>query len=190
VASHEGAPASARSLNALLPRDVAVLASGPAPDGFDARSHATARSYCYRIWTRRERPALLRDRVLWHSYAIDVELLKECAQQLAGEHDFEGFTISKEPYKSYRRTIRSAEWIERDRLLEFWITSNSFTRRMVRSLVSFQLDVAGGRRSFDDFKQLLDGAPRGDGGGVAAAAGLYLASVEFPPEYGRTPDPE
>src|SRR5689334_7606406 len=45
VASHPGEPADARSINALLPDDVAVLASESAPEGFDARSDATSRTY-------------------------------------------------------------------------------------------------------------------------------------------------
>ncbi|MET0809853.1 MAG: tRNA pseudouridine(38-40) synthase TruA, partial [Thermoleophilaceae bacterium] len=40
VASHEGEPAARRALNGLLPADISVLASEPAPDGFDARRHA------------------------------------------------------------------------------------------------------------------------------------------------------
>lgn len=179
VASHEGEAVRARSINALLPDDVTVLESTPAPDGFDARGDALSRLYCYRVWTRRERPALLRERVLWHAYPTDTELLKRTATALVGEHDFRAFTYSKEPYASYRRVIQRAEWTERNRLLEFWIEADSFTRRMVRSLVSFQLDVAGGRRSYDLFTDLLAGAPRSEGGKVAAAHGLYLAGVKY-----------
>lgn len=180
VASHHGAPASARSLNALLPDDVAVLESAVAPDGFDARRDALSRSYVYRVWPHNQRTALLRERVLaWH-YPIDRELLDICAASVIGEHDFEAFTLSKEPYISYRRVIDRAEWLERDGLLEFWVRADSFTRRMVRSLVGFQLDVARGAGSVEEFVALLDGAPRSAGGRAAAAHGLYLAGVEYP----------
>lgn len=179
IASHPGEPASARSLNALLPDDVSVLASEPAAEGFDARSAATSRTYCYRIWNRRERPALLRGRVLWHAGGLDRDLLDRCAKSIVGEHDFQAFTLSDEPYASYRRTIHRAEWVERARLLEFWIEGASFTRRMVRSLVSFQLDVARGVREYERFEQLLQGAPRQEGGATAPSCGLYLAAVGF-----------
>ncbi|HMJ96844.1 MAG TPA: hypothetical protein VK486_13385, partial [Thermoleophilaceae bacterium] len=52
VASHDGEPAPLRNLNALLPPDVAVVASEPAPDGFDARRDASSRTYRYRLHTR------------------------------------------------------------------------------------------------------------------------------------------
>lgn len=179
VASHPGEPARSRSLNALLPDDITVLASEAVEDGFDARQHARSRTYCYRVWNRSERPALLRDRVLWFPYQLDVELLHSCAQTLLGEHDFEAFTLSDEPYKSYRRKILRSEWIVRPRLTEFWIEGESFTRRMVRSLVSYQLDVARGTRQSERFNELLEGAPREQGGATAAACGLYLAEVSF-----------
>ncbi len=179
VASHAGAAASARSINALLPADVSVVSSEAAADDFDARRDARSRTYLYRVWTRRSRPALQRDRVLWWGFRHDPDLLDRCAEMLAGEHDFRAFTLSDEPYHSYRRTIERARWIRREDELEFWISADSFTRRMVRSLVSFQLDVAQGRQDIERFGTLLVGAPRGEGGGTADACGLYLASVKY-----------
>ena len=54
-------------------------------------------------------------------------------------------------------------------LLEFWIEADAFMRNMVRVLVGTMLEVAGGRRSPEDFERLLAGAPRGAGGGHGAA---------------------
>ncbi|MGH2905416.1 MAG: tRNA pseudouridine(38-40) synthase TruA [Solirubrobacterales bacterium] len=184
VASHPGAPAPTRSLNALLPNDVTVLESEEVADGFDARSDATSRTYCYRVWNRHQRPALLRGRVLWFSQQIDRALLDECSALLLGAHDFEAFTLSDQKYVSYGRTIARAEWVTRERLLEFWIEGDAFTRRMVRGLVGYQLDVAHGVYSLDDFARLLEGAPRSEGGKTAPACGLYLAAVGFGPQPG------
>jgi tRNA pseudouridine38-40 synthase len=179
VASHPGDPANVRSINALLPEDIAVLSSETAPDTFDARADATSRTYCYRVWNHRERPALMRGRVLWCAYKLDPALLAASSGLLLGQHDFEAFTLSQQPYEHYRRTVRRAEWIQGDRLLEFWIEGDKFTRRMVRGLVAFQIDVARGARPIEELARLLGGAPRAEGGGTAPAHGLYLASVGF-----------
>lgn len=179
VASHPGEPAVAYAVNALLPDDVSVLESARAADDFDARADPTSRTYCYRIWTRREKPALLRNRVLWYSYPLDLALLEQSAAMLLGSNDFEAFTLSDQPYRSYRRSITRAEWVIRDRLLEFWIEGDSFTRRMVRGLVSYQLELARGKRTLDDLARTLDGAPRAEGNASASACGLYLAGVSF-----------
>ena len=53
VASHEGEPAPVRNLNALLPADVAVIASEPAPDGFDARPVRVASEYALIVARKR-----------------------------------------------------------------------------------------------------------------------------------------
>ncbi len=183
VASHAGAPATARSLNSVLPDDVVVLASEEVPEGFDARSQARSRTYCYRIWNQRQPSALLRGRVWWCAYRLDRGLLDEAAAALVGEHDFEAFTLSQQPYGHYRRRMLSAEWREREGVLEFWITGEAFTRRMVRAVTSFQIDIARGARRLEDFERLLLGAPRAEGGGTAPAEGLYLASIGFGPDH-------
>jgi len=46
-------------------------------------------------------------------------------------------------------------------------------------LVGTMLEVAGARRSFEDFRSLLDGAPRDRAGDTAQAQGLHLAEVRY-----------
>src|SRR3712207_1289980 len=48
VVSYAGPPPALRSVNALLPDEIAVLAAEEAPDGFSARHHALSRTYVYR----------------------------------------------------------------------------------------------------------------------------------------------
>jgi tRNA pseudouridine38-40 synthase len=50
---------------------------------------------------------------------------------------------------------------------------------MVRVLVGTQLEVASGRRSVDNFKELLQGAPRSAAGDTAPPHGLYLEAVRY-----------
>ena len=64
VASYAGPPVSVRSVNAVLPSDVAVLSCVAADDGFDARRDATSRAYCYRVFVRRARSVFEAERAL------------------------------------------------------------------------------------------------------------------------------
>ena len=179
VASYDGEPASVRSLNALLGGDVAVLASARAADGFDARGDARSRTYCSRVLQRRERSVFERGRALWWPHRLDRDALHACAALLPGTHDFTAFTPTETDHVRFSRDVLLARWEERGDLLEFWIEADTFMRHMNRALVGTMLEVAGGRRSVENFAALLQGRPRADAGPTAAPHGLYLASVSY-----------
>jgi tRNA pseudouridine38-40 synthase len=179
VASHDGEPAAATALNAVLPSDVAVLASAPADVGFDARHHARSRTYCYRVLARRERSAFERRRALWWPHRVDLEALRACAAALVGTHDFTAFTPTQTEHVRFDRDVLDARWEVVGDVLEFWITADAFLRHMNRALVGTMLEVAGDRRPLDSFRTLLDGRPRAEAGDTAAAHGLYLAAVAY-----------
>src|SRR4051795_8050827 len=179
VASYAGEPAPPRSLNALLDDDVAVLASARAADGFDARGDARSRSYCYRVLHRRERSAFERGRALWWPHRLEREALHACARLVRGTHDFTAFTPTETDHVRFERDVFAAGWDEHGDVLEFRIEADTFMRHMNRVLVGTMLQVAGGRRSLDDFAALLNGRPRADAGPTAPAHGLYLERVRY-----------
>jgi tRNA pseudouridine38-40 synthase len=176
VASHPGDPAPLRSLNALLPDDLAVLRSEQASDGFDARRDAHSRIYRYRVLARPAPSAFERRRALWWSRPLDRAVLDECAAALPGTHDFTAFTPTDSEHVRFVRDVFRAEWIEEpDDVLGFWIEADTFMRHMVRVLVGTML----GGVSPDAFRRLLEGRPRSEAGATAAAHGLYLESVRY-----------
>ena len=176
VASHEGEPAPIRNLNALLPPDVAVLASEPAPDGFDARRDARSRTYRYRLHTRSAPSPFEQGRALWWPRPLDREALDACAAALLGTHDFTAFTPTETDHVRFERDVFRAEWVqESDDVLAFWIEADTFMRHMVRVLVGTMLEGVSPER----FAELLTGAPRSEAGATAPPHGLYLESVAY-----------
>ncbi|HWA52957.1 MAG TPA: tRNA pseudouridine(38-40) synthase TruA [Solirubrobacterales bacterium] len=169
----------ARRLNGVGPADVSVRSSSVVADGFSARHDATSRSYCYRLLARPAPSPFEQGRALWWPHQVDRDALDACAAALIGSHDFTAFTPTQTDHVRFERDVFAASWSEEGAILAFRVTADAFMRNMVRILVGTQLEVAGGRRSVDDFQRLLQGATRSEAGDTAPPHGLYLESVSY-----------
>ncbi len=179
VCSYPGDAVDVRSLNALLPEDLAALSCSAAAAGFDARHDATSRAYTYLILNRRARTALQRGRALHWPQVLDAAALDACAAALVGTHSFTAFTPTETDHVRFSRDVLAAYWRFLEDRVEFWIEADAFMRHMNRVLVGTMLEVASGRRSVDSFVSLLSGRPRSEAGPTAPPHGLYLAGVGY-----------
>jgi tRNA pseudouridine38-40 synthase len=169
----------ARALNSVGPDDIAVTGAREVEAGFDARGDARARTYLYRVLTRRTPSPFEQGRALWWPHRIDRDALDTCAAALLGTHDFTAFTPTQTDHVRFDRDILQAGWEQADDILAFRITADAFMRNMVRVLVGTMLEVASARRTVESFEQLLQGATRSEAGDTAPPHGLYLESVTY-----------
>lgn len=172
-----------RSLNGLLPDDVAVRGASTASEGFDARADAISRAYDYRVLVGPPSP-LRRARTLRHvGPPLDRAALDACAAATVGQHDFTAFTPTETQHVFFDRTVLQCAWREGgadgDELV-LRIEADAFLRHMVRVLVGTMLEVGRGNRTADEFTALLDGAPRSAAGATAPAHPLTLVAVRYP----------
>jgi tRNA pseudouridine38-40 synthase len=180
VASYDGPPVPVKSLNGVLPDDIAVLECAEVPPGFDARRDATSRAYRYVLLSRAGRSAVWRGRAVHWTRPLDLAVLEPCAAALVGTHDFTAFTPTETEHVRFARDVFTARWERRSNgWVEFEIEADAFMRHMNRVLVGTMLEVAGGTRSVEEFVALLDGAPRSAAGPTAPAHGLYLVGVGY-----------
>jgi tRNA pseudouridine38-40 synthase len=174
-----------RALNSLTGSDLAVLRVEAAAEGFDARRDARSRTYCYRVFSDRTPNPFEAAVSLFWPHRVDRGALASCGDALRGMHDFTAFTPTQTKHVRFERNIHRADWHEKSAVLgegmvlELWIEADAFMRNMVRVLVGTMLEVAGGRRTIEDFQSLLEGAPRERAGDTARAHGLHLASVRY-----------
>jgi tRNA pseudouridine38-40 synthase len=169
----------ARALNSIGPDDVVVTRAEEVEAGFDARGDAKARTYLYRILTRRAPSPFEQGRALWWPHPLDREAVDACAAALLGTHDFTAFTPTQTDHVRFERDILAAGWDHAGDILAFRITADAFMRSMVRVLLGTMLEVGSGRRTVESFIQLLAGAPRSAAGDTAPPHALYLESVSY-----------
>lgn len=171
-------------LSGVLPADVVVRSVRTVPDSFDARFSATARSYSYRIADTPHRPdPLLRHQVTWVRRSLDEASMRRAARLLLGEHDFAAFCRPRPGASTVRRLQRLD--VSRDAgsgLVVLDLRADAFCHNQVRSLAGALIAVGAGRRDERWPADVLAARRRDSSVAVAAASGLTLEHVEYPPD--------
>ena len=166
-----------RSVNALLPHDIAVYGLREVDPLFHARFSATLRRYCYHM-TERKKP-LLYKRVWPVFYKVDWDKVRENVRSLPGKHDFSSFCSSGTSTKNTVCTVHSASLSLDCGDIEFSISADRFLYKMIRSIVGTLVDIGRGRLPAT-IAEILAGKNRRLAGETAPACGLFLDYVEYP----------
>lgn len=179
----------ARALNAVLPPDVWLAEAEEVALDFHARYDAVARSYVYRVGTRRIARSPFNRRWCWPLVrSLDPAALDSTARMFLGTHSFRAFSKTGQPERGYRCTVHRSEWAEWGAAgYEYRVSANRFLHHMVRYMVGTMVDVARGRRPAGDIEALLATEAGFETSPPAPAAGLCLVKVDYnEPSESRT----
>lgn len=170
-------PGFLRSLNALLPHDIAVSDIFQVAANAHARFDATLRSYEYHIHFNKDPfkhgfSWLLRDEP-------DLDLMNQAANIIMGYTDFSCFSKSNTQVKTNNCKISKAEWVKAGSGIVFHISADRFLRNMVRAIVGTLIQV--GRKEIDpeDVHDIIRSKNRNKAGSSVPACGLYLTQVLY-----------
>ena len=166
-------------LNNLLPDSIAITDLCRVIDVAHARFDAIARTYCYRITTRKD-PFLYINHTRVAA-GLDFEAMNKAAQRLIGRQDFASFCRTHTDVKTTICDVREARWIQDSETeYTFLITADRFLRNMVRAVVGTLFEVGKQRMTIDQFGEVIASRNRCQAGHSAPAEGLSLVEIIYP----------
>ncbi len=165
-------------MNAILPYGMAVKCIKEVPETFNARFDAIARRYRYRIYAQRN--PFLYDRAMFYPFTVNDEALHETAAIIKEYTQFQSFCKRRSQSKTYNCTIMQSFWCRADGELQYVVEGNRFLRGMVRGLVGTQLQVARGKISIADFREIIEALDCTKAFFDVPGHGLYLEHIEYP----------
>lgn len=172
------APRLLRSLNQLLPPDIAVTRIADMRRPFHARFDARRKQYRYRMFTGEVVPPFIRPYVHHVRTPLRVALMRTEAAALKGRHDFNAFVRAGTP-RATTRTITGLRLRRRGQELQLDIEGNGFLHTMVRSIAGTLIDVGRGRLPEGTIRRMLRTRDRRLAGVTAPPQGLVLMEVSY-----------
>jgi len=173
-----------RGTNRFLPDDIAVQWAQAVPADFHARNGARGRRYAYLLRQSPVRPAIEAGLCGWVFRPLDLDVMREAARALIGEHDFSSFRSSMCQALTPVKDVRSIEIAQLGDYWRFDFEANAFLHHMIRNLVGSLVYVGAGREDPDWIGTLMKSRDRRLAAPTFSAAGLYLSAVEYDPAFG------
>ncbi len=141
-----------KSLNGILPNDIAVKGVNSVNDRFHSRYSAKERVYRYFITY--EKKGLYGNKFYFikPNLNIDIDLAKDFCKLLAGSHSFRSLCRNKEDRHDFLCDVKYAKLRKLNKTdIVFEICASRFLHSMVRGIVGAMLSVSTGKMSIKEF---------------------------------------
>jgi len=180
LAKERPAQSLAKSLNAVLPADIRVLAARRASSQFHARYSAVGKEYRYFIWNDPVVPPFLRNYRTVVRDPLDIDAMRRAARYLTGKHDFGAFAASpNKKVESSVRTLKELKVDKRGKEVVIVAKADGFLYKMVRSLAGHLMRVGEGAVPASETPRILSSRRRTARVQTAPPEGLFLWRVQY-----------
>ena len=165
-------------LNRYLPQDIAVVLAEEAPERFHASLNASSKTYAYKVAVN-DAPNVFERKYVYHSFKTpDVDLMKQAAKIMEGEHDFKNFSTVKRT-KSTVKTVKAFDIYFDGQELQLTIEATDFLHNMNRMLIGFVLDIGLGKRKLSELESILECRSAFDPIVPCDPKGLFLQDIAY-----------
>ncbi|NPB09902.1 MAG: tRNA pseudouridine(38-40) synthase TruA [Thermodesulfobacteria bacterium] len=171
-----------RALNALLPKDIAIVKVEEVPIKFNAQYDAKYKTYFYQIYNHPVRNPIWRLYSWWVPQKLDLEAMRACLPLFVGKKDFASFRKLGSDIKTTVRTVYRAELkraVGMAGMIRFEISARGFLRYMVRNIVGALVWVGLGKMSPEELAEIMEAKDRSLAPPPAPPQGLFLKEVVY-----------
>ena len=166
-------------INQKMPEDIVVVKSEEVPMDWHPRHQNSLKTYEYHIWNSKIPDPTKRLYTHFVSFDLDIELMREGAKYLLGEHDFAGFCSIKTNAKTTVRTIVDLQVLQEGKEIIIRVTGNGFLYNMVRIIAGVLIRVGRGYYPPEKVLELLEGKERTGEANTAPPQGLMLMGIAY-----------
>lgn len=168
------------NLNRFFPNDIAAKSIHIVKPDAHARFSAIERTYKYYIDTQKN--PFNRQFSFEFTLPLNIELMNRACELLLHNDDFTSFSKLHGGQHNNLCKLTECFWEKTDQQLIFTISSNRFTRNMVRAIVGTMIDIGMEKVSILKLKNIIESRNRCFAGQSVEAKGLFLEKVVYPIE--------
>ena len=166
----------------FLPNDLSLYSAEACSAEFHPRYDVKSKEYLYRIVNTRVYDPFLFGRAWFLSRPISddgLSRMKSAAEKMVGRFDFSAFMSEGSDVVD---TVREIYYVRVERVadeIDIYVSADGFLYNMVRIIVGTLSEVAYGRISPDEIRDIIASCDRSRAGMTAPPEGLYLNHVVY-----------
>ena len=166
----------------FLPNDLSLYYAKECDADFHPRYDVKSKEYLYRVINQRIYDPFEYGRAWFVPRTVtdaDLANMRAAAEHIVGTHDFSAFMSEGSDVEDTVRTVFYLKIEKNDKNIDIYISADGFLYNMVRIIVGTLFEVAAGRISPDEVKNIITSGNRANAGPTVPPQGLYLNKVVY-----------